>query len=1046
MRFFDAKRRQRRFSLFSTFPIIYFRLWLIKLSFAFFIIQLFNIPVFSYEYHPETLLINVRQFLPREVRNSDSIWYGVINGVRYYIKDRTLFTIQKDSQPIAKCFNVRSVLNNTWNKTNPVNKSIWTATDEGLCLVETTGDSVENVKRDKILEQNETYSDIEVDSNGTWLSIGKMLCRFSKKYLDSSMLFENNIEDIITTKQGVIVRTSVESQGKLFPQLTLIKNGNFVPGKPLQSESLLEPLEDNITTFNFDNTLWVVMLDYSAGVYKTYLLKDDNQFYEYFDSSLFEVSWYKDKYLFKTENGFYIGNANENPIHYFDLKSEGLDKDCHDFLTSKDNFFLTCTNKLFKLNPKIEKVSEFEKNIRYVFETNVGIFIITDDGLYLRTEGNNQLKLKDSSNANYSLVEYGNKVLIAYSYYNVKDDLNFTELYEYSDDKLKFLTPLGYGFSGFHIDNNQLYIIDFYKETYNIIGNVSIEAIIKYSPNNFLWEGSQQLTANYNWENQDFPQVDSSEAQFRVFLKESDDCNFILKDKDFSPINSFHSSPISWSLSKNICIVVRDLSGNEFRYLKTYTVLPWQSLFLIIPVLFCSIIALMIYFAPYWKLSQRWLLFFYSDGTSWKQYLFIPFKFILDFEFVKRHFLKRYVENVKNDSKFKLWLDKFVVPTEEFTVNNFISKLNENKVLILVGVSGIGKTSYFKYVTANLTNLSNRQKTKDFRNKIPVFIELVGYDGGIPFEQLVYAQLNNYGQMTNDKYNDHCIKDGGFLFLLDGLNEVANTSTHGKIKLFIDTHKNENFFCLSSQQLYSDFSNFSKIDFNPLQKETVQEILKSRMGNSAITLLQTFSEKEYKTLSNPQDLELALELMQNFPDLNIPKSRRELYSYTLKPFKDFWEESGQTQYYSQLTKCAFDMLITNTSLLKDLPDEIYNSLINKKFIIKRGTDYQFRHDLIKSFLASEHLKNQWRNILSNESDSILIDYNWLDLLKFVLDIIESSDDAKELTLTVLRKSQNKEMALDLFNWLEKNYPDKCNKWEHVFDQEYAKLIRKKKAK
>ena len=48
----------------------------------------------------------------------------------------------------------------------------------------------------------------------------------------------------------------------------------------------------------------------------------------------------------------------------------------------------------------------------------------------------------------------------------------------------------------------------------------------------------------------------------------------------------------------------------------------------------------------------------------------------------------------------KEWKERFVVPSENFLPESFGQLLEKQRVILLIGQSGIGKTSYFRFLTA----------------------------------------------------------------------------------------------------------------------------------------------------------------------------------------------------------------------------------------------------------------------------------------------------------------------------------------------------------
>jgi hypothetical protein len=152
-----------------------------------------------------------------------------------------------------------------------------------------------------------------------------------------------------------------------------------------------------------------------------------------------------------------------------------------------------------------------------------------------------------------------------------------------------------------------------------------------------------------------------------------------------------------------------------------------------------------------------------------------------------------------------------------------------------------------------------------------------------------------------------------------------------------------------------------------------------------------------------------------------------------------WELDGHGDYKDLLTKRAFEMVVSRDPLLTatgipSTPDFI-QPLLGRKLLIQRDNDFYFRHNLIRDYLASLWLQDQWRDILSDQS--ISIDQNWTEMLKFGFSDLDGPDRT-ELTFAVLKKSRT--TAGRLFTWLEKDYPESTKQWSTEFKSEYADVV------
>ena len=118
--------------------------------------------------------------------------------------------------------------------------------------------------------------------------------------------------------------------------------------------------------------------------------------------------------------------------------------------------------------------------------------------------------------------------------------------------------------------------------------------------------------------------------------------------------------------------------------------------------------------------------------------------------------------------------------------------------------------------------------------------------------------------------------------------------------------------------------------------------------------------------------------------------------------------------------------------------EITTDLFEQKFLVRREASYNFRHDLIRSYLASEYFYPRWENLLEGTKEK-QIDSNWLEMLKFSCENIEDSIKVKNLVYEVLERSIRKDLVKNLFEWLKTNHSSKCESWEQEFYAKYGEL-------
>jgi hypothetical protein len=468
---------------------------------------------------------------------------------------------------------------------------------------------------------------------------------------------------------------------------------------------------------------------------------------------------------------------------------------------------------------------------------------------------------------------------------------------------------------------------------------------------------------------------------------------------------------------------IRDKFGNVSNSQTSIVVVPLAVVLpLVLPLLWLSGLFIVVAFAPNSKFLTSTLMNLHIR----KFRLFTLLPLVLAIRVVRLHLLKRYINGIRKDEHFLERQTRFVVPDEIFSPENFGKQIENHKTLFLIGKSGVGKTAYFTYLVGQYALHRHSLIPKSV---IPVLLPLAIYQGQVP-EEMFHVQLASQGQFTDREMTLSFLQQGGFLILVDGLNEV-DEMTRRSINQFIDQYRTNNYFCVSSQQQYVEFTRLEKLELNPLNKERVIALLNLRLGNAlASTVVGKYKDgKIWELYKIPQDLELAMALLKRGDPL--PQSRQELYQKTLAPILDSWVEDEQSDYPQLLFKRAYEMLRSQDVFFdredNPLPDEIRDDLVEMKFLVTRAGHHHFRHNLVRDYLAAMYFVPRWRELLADSG--VAADANWRPMLEFVLPRLNPTD-VKEMLDVILNR--NLELAHDLFTWLRSNHPRLCENWADDF--------------
>ena len=433
--------------------------------------------------------------------------------------------------------------------------------------------------------------------------------------------------------------------------------------------------------------------------------------------------------------------------------------------------------------------------------------------------------------------------------------------------------------------------------------------------------------------------------------------------------------------------------------------------------------------APFLRVSNQLLM--QSRLRRYASFGFAHFALVMSSR-LRHHLLKRYIRNLAGESGFDQWLTRLVLPSAGFQPEAFCEQIRRQRALLLVGPSGVGKTSYLQYLAARCCFRDGWFGSHSY--PVPVYLPLGRLRGQSP-EGLVSSQLALYGEITDRELVDGFMQQGGFLILIDGLNEIDEAARQ-EVAAFVERYHRANFFCLSTQFVYAGFEGLARLDMTPLTPDKVNELLRQRLGEEETdTLIAGLTGHDYSVLSLPLNAEFAIEVTEQGRPL--PGSEAELYDAALSPVLDRWIRGGQTAYPGLLYERAYDMVRSREVLLPaagaNLPEAMRDALLERKLLIRSGSQLQFRHELIRSWLASQYLLPRWRTRLAEPG--IHLGDHWLVTLEFLALQQSNAADVGDLLFMVLGKDAA--LAGELFTHIRDRVLGLTSGWVEDFHRAYG---------
>lgn len=167
-----------------------------------------------------------------------------------------------------------------------------------------------------------------------------------------------------------------------------------------------------------------------------------------------------------------------------------------------------------------------------------------------------------------------------------------------------------------------------------------------------------------------------------------------------------------------------------------------------------------------------------------------------------------------------------------------------NKILI-TDTAGMGKSTLTKYLFLDV--IENGRG-------IPIYIEMRRLKNGRPILLEIQEQINSLSKEFNPKLLLEFIQTGGFVFFLDGYDEISleeRSVVTTNIQDFISKASNNVFFLTSRpEQALTSFGDFQVFSINSLTKKEAYELLRKydKQGNTSKSLIEELKTGQYEMI------------------------------------------------------------------------------------------------------------------------------------------------------------------------------------------------------
>lgn len=185
---------------------------------------------------------------------------------------------------------------------------------------------------------------------------------------------------------------------------------------------------------------------------------------------------------------------------------------------------------------------------------------------------------------------------------------------------------------------------------------------------------------------------------------------------------------------------------------------------------------------------------------------------------------------------------------EQLKITSFpVGVLEKYNKILITDTAGMGKSTLAKRLFLDVI---------DNGLGIPIFIELRRLNRDRTILQEIIEQVNSLNKNFDIGLLYEFISIGGFIFFLDGFDEIALNDRNivtTNIQDFISRTSN-NFFILTSrpEQAIASFGDFQKFSINPLNKREAYELLRKydKQGNTSKLLIDTLKNGQYSMIDD----------------------------------------------------------------------------------------------------------------------------------------------------------------------------------------------------